>query len=149
MIEGFRLSPQQTHLWSLQQTDQRSPDRAQCAVLIEGPLDLKPLESALQGVFARHETLRTTIACLPGTAIPVQIISESEVLSESGALWIDNHDLRSLEPHEQASALESLLQTAKDSPFDHRKNPAAHISLAALSADRHMLFVTMSALCAD
>ena len=29
------------------------------------------------------------------------------------------------------------------------KNPSAHVSLATLSADKHMLFVALSALCAD
>ena len=137
------------HLWSLQQTDHSSHYLAKCAVLIEGPLDVKLLEAALRDVFTRHEILRTTIACLPGTTTPVQVISEGDALSESGPLWMDNHDLLSLEPREQAATLESLLQAAKDAPFDYRKSPRAHISLATLSANRHMLFVTLSAFCAD
>ena len=99
MTEGFRLSPQQRHLWSLQQTDHAHAYRAQCTVRIEGPLDLQALEAALRGVFARHEIFRTTVACLPGTNIPGQVISEG------GALSIDNCDLRGLEPHEQAAEL--------------------------------------------
>src|SRR5271163_4746414 len=106
MIEGFRLSPQQKHLWSLQQAGHARAYRAQCVVLIEGVLDLKLFDAALQGVFARHEILRTTISCSPGTTIPVQVISESSTVS------IDKQDLRSRNPHEQAVALESLFQAA-------------------------------------
>lgn len=143
MIEGFRLSPQQKHLWSLQQADHARCYRAQCAVLIEGSLDIQLLETALQGVFARHEILHTTIPCLSETTIPVQVITESCSVS------VDKRDLCGLEPHEQAAGLESLFQAASELPFDDAKNPFAHISLATLSADKHMLFVAISALCAD
>jgi amino acid adenylation domain-containing protein len=147
MIEGFRLSPQQMHLWSLQQTAHSAPYRAQCAVLIEGPVDIERLEAALRGVFARHEIFRTTITCLPGTTIPAQVIAESG--EPSGEPSIESHVLRGLDSRERAAALEALLQAASESPFDRDKSPPAHVSLAALSADRHMLFVTLSAFCAD
>src|SRR5271170_467005 len=143
MIEGFRLSPQRKHLWSLQQAGQAPPYRIQFAVLIEGSLDINLFEAALQGVFAQHEILHTTISCPPGTTIPVQVISESSTVS------IDKQDLRSRNPHEQAVALESLFQAAGELPFDDDKNPFAYISLATLSANKHMLFVGLSALCAD
>ena len=114
MLEGFRLSPQQRHLWSLQQAGHAAPYRAQCAVLIEGPLDLKLFEAALQAVFARHEIFRTTISCLSGTAIPVQVISASATLS------INYHDLCGLEPGAQTAALESLFQAAGELPLDRK-----------------------------
>ena len=60
MIEGSRLSPQQRHLWRLQQVDGSSPYRVECAARIEGALDTKVLTDALHDVFARHEILRTT-----------------------------------------------------------------------------------------
>src|ERR1700688_761052 len=143
MTEGFRLSPQQEHLWSLQQADHGSPYRAQCVVLIEGPLDVKLLEAALRSVFARHEIFRTTISCLSGMTIPVQVIAEKSTLS------IDNHDLSSRESREQAAELELLFQAASNLPRDSDRNSPAHISLATLSADKHMLFVSLPALCAD
>lgn len=143
MTEGFRLSPQQEHLWSLQQAGHAAPYRAQCEVLIDGPLDLELFEAALRGVFARHEILRTTISCLPGTSVPVQVISEDS------ALALDHHDLRGLEPDQQAVRIEALSRAASELPFDADESPPAHISLACLSADKHLLFVTLSAFCAD
>ena len=37
--EGYRLSPQQNRLWSLQQVGNGATFRAQCVLLIEGQLD--------------------------------------------------------------------------------------------------------------
>lgn len=147
MTEGFRLSPQQMHLWSVQQTGHSAPYLAQCAVLIEGPVDKERLEAALRGVFARHEIFRTTITCLPGTTIPAQVIAESG--EPSGEPSTESHDLSGLDFRERPAALEALLQAASEAPFDRDKSPPAHVSLVALSADRHMLFVTLSAFCAD
>ena len=143
MIEGFRLSPQQMHLWSSRQTDHASHYYAQCTVLIEGTLDVETLEAALREVFARHEILRTTIVCPPGTTAPVQVIAASATLS------IDHHDLRGLNASERAEALEALFQAACALPFGRGNHPPTHISLTALSAESHILAITLSAFCAD
>ena len=75
MIEGFQLSPQQKRLWLLQQ---ESPAFcAQCAILIDGPLDHDRLQQALQRIISRHEILRTTFHRRPGIKIPIQVVSES------------------------------------------------------------------------
>ena len=47
---GFRLSPQQRRLWSLQQANQKMPRRAHVVVLIEGPLNALALERAVREV---------------------------------------------------------------------------------------------------
>src|ERR1700739_4787136 len=82
VIEGIRLSPQQRHLWSLRQAggDQLAY-RAQCAVLIEGSLNLQVLRTALLDVSNRHEILRTTFRCPRGMTIPLQWVNEDSVLS--------------------------------------------------------------------
>jgi amino acid adenylation domain-containing protein len=143
MIEGFRLSPQQRHLWSSQQAGRGSFYRAQCAVQIDGPLDIKLLEMAVRSVFARHEILRTTCCWSAEANIPVQVITDG------GTLSIGTHDLSGHEAREQAAGLESLWQAGCELPFDSDHGPPAHISLATLSADKHFLFVTLPALCAD
>ena len=74
-VEGYRLSPQQKHLW-LQQPD--SPAyRAQCAILLEGDLKTEALKEAVQKVVDRHEILRTTCHRLPGMKIPFQVVAGS------------------------------------------------------------------------
>jgi amino acid adenylation domain-containing protein len=143
IIEGFRVSPQQKHLWLLQQEEPRRPYCAQCAVLIEGNLDTKILAAALRNVFDRHEILRTTFICLPGMSLPVQVISGGSIPS------IDGHDLTGWGAGEQRARIEALFQEASLLPFDFEKGPLARVSLVALSPDKFMLLVTLSSLCAD
>jgi hypothetical protein len=75
-FEGFRLSPQQRRLWTLQEDDNGHPYRVRGSVLIEGQLDSKTLKEALHQTILRHEVLRTTIRPLPGMEFPVQVINE-------------------------------------------------------------------------
>ncbi|MEN3326967.1 MAG: hypothetical protein V7638_1774, partial [Acidobacteriota bacterium] len=72
IIEGYRLSPQQKHLWLLGQSERR----AWCAVKIDGELNTDRLRQAIEQVVERFEILRTTFKLLPGMTIPVQIISD-------------------------------------------------------------------------
>ena len=74
IIEGLRLSPQQRRVWSLERQDVDSPYRIQCAVRIDGGLDVERLEAAIEEVVRRQEILRTTFRSLPGMTIPLQVI---------------------------------------------------------------------------
>ena len=143
VIEGYRLSPQQKHLWSLQQTDQSLPYRTQCAVLAEGNLSTEILKAALQDVINRHEILRTTFESLPGMIFPLQVIADSSMLS------IDVDDLSGLDSKKQQARIEALLHQASQLPFDFQKAPFLHLSLVVLSPHKHMLLVTLPALHAD
>src|ERR1044072_4529574 len=71
IIEGYRLSPQQKHLWLLGQAERS----AACAVRIDGELNRDLLQQAIRHVVERFEILRTTFKLLPGMTIPVQVIS--------------------------------------------------------------------------
>jgi len=71
IIEGYRLSPQQKHLWLLGQSELS----AVCVVRIDGELSPDLLRQAIRQVVERVEILRTTFKLLPGMTIPVQIIS--------------------------------------------------------------------------
>ena len=141
--EGFSLSPQQKHLWLREEADRGLPYRTQCTVSIEGPLDTELLEAALRTVFARHEIFRTTFAGLPGATVPLQVIAASSTSS------LQIHDLRSREPRGQEAALDSLFQASCKFSSDRDNGQSAYVSLATLSADKHMLFVALSVLCAD
>ncbi|MBW4617803.1 MAG: amino acid adenylation domain-containing protein [Cyanosarcina radialis HA8281-LM2] len=73
-IQGFRLSPQQKHLWSLQQDS--CEYRAQCTIQISGNLNVEVLKLALQEIGARHEILRTKFEHQPGMKFPLQVIGD-------------------------------------------------------------------------
>src|SRR6185369_14393701 len=68
IVHGYRLSPQQKRLWSLQ----RGVFWLRCAVRIAGRTD--GLERAIYRVVEEHEILRTTFTVLPGMTVPVQVI---------------------------------------------------------------------------
>ncbi|MEH2060565.1 MAG: amino acid adenylation domain-containing protein [Nostoc sp.] len=142
-IEGFRLSPQQEHLWLLQQIDQSWAYRSDCAILIEGNIDVNNLELALQDVVNRYEILRTSFVCLPGMTIPVQVITDSKVILENKS------DISNLKPQEQEAKIELIFQKIKQQNFEFEQGLILHTYFVTISADRYVLFISLPALCAD
>lgn len=142
-MQGYRLSPQQRHLWSLQQDDPLSRYRVYCAVSVEGRIDLPLLRKILDDVCQRHEILRTSFHCLPGMTIPIQTINGEPMIS------IRDYDLSDLEPHEQPARIQSLVQEVKHASLDFAAGPVGHFSLAILSPAKCLLLASLSALCVD
>src|SRR5438874_12818645 len=101
-VNGFRLSPQQRHVWSLQQANWTFPDRVSCAVSIEGPLDTARLHAAVQQVVSSQEILRTTLYSMPGMKIPLQLVSAGSIY------WEPDLDISGLDGPEQKARLEVL-----------------------------------------
>src|SRR5262249_47624076 len=122
-VEGFRLSPQQEHLFSLEQLDRNSPYRVQLAAVIEGDLNIVQLQEALESVVTRHESLRTNFQYFPGLTLPVQVIGENRMT------WTATYDLSGLELDEQQARLEELFEAEKTSAFDLQNGPLLHASL--------------------
>lgn len=140
-LEGFRLSPQQKRLWSLQQDS--FVYRAQCVLLLEGNLKPEVLKEALQQVVNRHEILRTTFHRQPGIKLPIQVIRNSGMLSWS------HFNLDDLKRKEQKAKIEKLLQEQKDFIFNFEQGSILRVSLARLSPNQHILLITLPSLCAD
>src|SRR5690349_24632821 len=105
-IAGFRLSPQQRRLWSLQQANQKMPRRAHEVVLIDGPVNPLALERAVREVVERHEILRTRFYRPDGLELPVQIISDD------GMRGIHSLRLEDMHPNDVEHACETLLRRA-------------------------------------
>nr|QEO74276.1 condensation domain-containing protein [uncultured bacterium] len=143
IAEGFRLSPQQKRLWLLQQADGGQPYRAQCALLLEGPLSVGTLRTALENVVQRHEILRTAFQSLPGMLIPVQVVTEGQTPLER------TYDLTDRGAREQEDELDRLFEEAGRRRFDLENGPPLRASLVVLSPERHVLVVCAPALCAD
>jgi NRPS condensation-like uncharacterized protein len=140
LIEGFRLSPQQRRVWRLQQD--RQVHNAQCAILIEGDLDSEILEEALKKVMWKHEILRTTLDWFPGLETPIQLILESS------SLPLRREDLSDKMREGLEIAVDSLLKE-ESRPFDLKRSLLARFCLGRLSASRHVLVISLHALCAD
>ncbi len=143
VIEGFRLSPQQRHLWSLLQAGDERQYRAQCAILIEGSINLRILKAVLRDLSDRYEILRTTFNCPHGTKVPLQGVNELN------APRIEEYDLSTWDSSRQEAEIEALFQEVGRIPFDLANGPVLRISLLALAADRHILLVNAPSLCMD
>ncbi|MEH2448299.1 MAG: amino acid adenylation domain-containing protein [Nostoc sp.] len=142
-MEGFRLSPQQEHLWLLQKLDKSEAYRSNCSILIEGHVDINNLELALQNVVNRHEILRTCFPCLAGMNLPVQVIRNGKVILDK------QHNLSNLNPQQQEAKIEAIFQQLNQLPFDFEQDSLLHIILLSLSSDKHLLFISLPALCVD
>ncbi len=127
----------------MQQAGDELPYRAQCAVLIEGSLNLQVLRAALQDVSDRYEILRTTFRCPDGMNIPLQVVNEESAPS------IEEYNLSTWDPLRQEAEIEALFQEVGRVPFDLANGPVLRISLLILAAERHMLLVNAPSLCAD
>jgi amino acid adenylation domain-containing protein/FkbM family methyltransferase len=141
-VQSYRLSPQQEHLWLLQQ-QHAGPYRAQCAWLLEGPLDRARLQRALNVLVERHEILRTTFQNLPDVLVPVQVISEAKSIR-----WRD-HYLTVLSSGLQQQELEKLFRENREVPLEATPGSSLVCDLIKLAPDRHVLQLSLSALCAD
>jgi amino acid adenylation domain-containing protein len=139
--QGFRLSPQQRRIWVSQ------PDgaalRCQCAVLLEGGLEIDALRGALDGVVAAHEILRTSFVRAPGMKLPVQVVGES------GAYAWRHEDLSARAGEPLDALADELLRQERGEPFDAAHGPCLRAASFTLSTERHMLLLTLPALCAD
>src|SRR5215211_5671638 len=142
ITQGYRLSPIQQRLWSLQPDNDWYAYRAQCAVLIDGTIDRAQLQAAVQSVVDRHEILRTTFHHSPQTPMPVQVIADA------GSAFARVIDLRCLDAGAQTQQLTALRADA-DRPFDLKRGPLFRTALVILAHDRHALLLGLPALCAD
>jgi amino acid adenylation domain-containing protein/FkbM family methyltransferase len=142
ITEGFRLSPQQKHLWLMQSVLGSSSRNARCVVLIEGEFYESLLQSAVETVVRRHEVLRTVFHCLPGMSVPLQVITDGH------AEWTSENDLSELDWPGQQAELEKLLDYDAGSSADAEQQ-SLRLSLFILSANRRALVIRQPALGAD
>jgi amino acid adenylation domain-containing protein/non-ribosomal peptide synthase protein (TIGR01720 family) len=140
-IEGFRLSPQQRHVWRLSQDNQYY--RAQCVLLLGGNINAEALEQTIQKIVARHEILRTNFRRNPGISYPIQLIGEGRVVLARDACQSE----RSLT--ERRAEIEELARQQRSLPFDFEQGPLLHASLVKLAEQTHLLLLCLPALCAD
>ena len=133
-VTGFRLSPQQRHLWPLQAGNPSF--NAWVAIMLTGPVDVDHLQNTLSEIVARHEILRTTYQRLSGMTMPVQVIAEFAPV-----------ELRSVDLNNEA--IDDFIAAETANTFDYERGPLVRAALATLPSDRSLLVVTLGAICAD
>jgi len=142
-IQGFRVSPQQTRLWLLQQSELGRVYRVRSLIEIAGDLDPKILQAALEHAVGQHEILRTSFQLLPGMTIPVQVIADK------GAVSLQSYDLTPLSSSDQQEKISQLFREAGACVVDYTQPSLLRTELLKLSNKRHLLLVSAPALCAD
>ena len=140
-IQGYRLSPQQLHVWSAQMQNARSV--VQCVVRVEGDLDCRRLLDVIHSVVERHEILRTAFQCLPGMNVPLQVISEESVI----AISVD--DLSNVSAPEAERQFQEICRRDRCQDFELEKGGLLFSSLIRFSTTHHSLLLTLPALCGD
>ncbi|MGW0927659.1 non-ribosomal peptide synthase/polyketide synthase [Streptomyces sp. NPDC002644] len=134
------LSYAQQRLWFLDRFEPGSTEYTTLSVLrLRGPLDEKVLRSALDGLVARHETLRTVFADQDGDGDARQVVLPPRPVE----LPVD--DLAG----DGDGALDALLDREAAEPFDLTAGPLFRARLARLGPDDHVLVLAVHHIVTD
>ena len=140
--EDWRLSPSQKRLWFLQRLDPSSPAYNLARALdLRGALDGDALAAALAELVARHPGLRTLWVDRGGEPRAVLL-----PVSDFGLARVDLAALP--EPLRQREVARCIDREAQN-PFALDHEPPLRTSLAVLSAEHHVLLLTLHHLAAD
>jgi amino acid adenylation domain-containing protein len=142
-MQGYRLSPQQSRVWSLQRDAQNYYYCAQCTVVLSGELKHEQLRAALERVVARHEILRTRFQPHAGLKLPLQVINESGEI-----IWREM-DASNLSMPEQQAKIDEIFEQDGQLKIDFNSGKLLRATLIKLSTRTHALIVSLPSLCAD
>ncbi|MDX2592029.1 non-ribosomal peptide synthase/polyketide synthase [Streptomyces sp. WI03-4A] len=134
------LSYAQQRLWFLDRFEPGSTEYTTLSVLrLRGPLDQSALHTALHGLVARHEALRTTFTEQDGQA--------RQVVNPPHRVDLPVDDLATA-PDARA-AVDALLEREAATPFDLATGPLLRARLARLAADEHVLVLAVHHIVTD
>ncbi|HEX6039474.1 amino acid adenylation domain-containing protein, partial [Longimicrobium sp.] len=136
------LSFAQQRLWFLEQMGSLgSTYHIHRPMRLRGALDRAALARALDGIVARHESLRTVFTETDG--IPAQRI----VPAGAGAFLLREHDAAG-HPDPQAELRRQMAEEAR-APLDLQRGPLIRGRLVRLAPDDHVLLLTMHHIVSD
>jgi amino acid adenylation domain-containing protein len=133
----FPVSFAQRRLWFLDQLSPGEPTyNMPYAVWMDGPLDVRALQRALDVMVARHAVFRTSIVSFDG--VPEQIVADVCELP------IEHIEIpRGLTGDEAVKQAEAIAAELARQPFDLASGPLFRPALIAAGPDRHMFLLTM------
>src|SRR6185369_15696480 len=136
------LSFAQQRLWFIDQLEPGSATyNIATAVRLAGALDAEALERALSEVVRRHEALRTTFPTVD--SLPVQRIAEARRLELTVV------DLSGLAEGEREREVGREAQAEGYQPFNLASDPLLRARLLRVSAEEHVVLVTMHHIVSD
>nr|WP_030410856.1 non-ribosomal peptide synthetase [Streptomyces sp. NRRL S-1448] len=136
------LSYAQQRLWFLDHFEPGSTEYLTFFVLrLRGRLDEAALHTALDGLVARHEPLRTTFAEQDGRA--------RQHVHPPRPVDLPTHDLSAVPADARPGALDELLTDEAATPFDLGRGPLLRTRLIRLAADEHVLTLALHHIVTD
>ncbi|WP_157696257.1 amino acid adenylation domain-containing protein, partial [Caballeronia temeraria] len=133
------LSFAQERLWFLEQLNPgQSTYHIPIALRLNGTLDVRAFQAALNELVARHESLRTSFVQHDGQAVQ-HIAAELELPLP----------LIELDTLAQADEVRRLAQAEASRPFDLQHGPLLRAQLLRLAEDQHVLLFTMHHIISD
>ncbi|MCQ0024992.1 amino acid adenylation domain-containing protein, partial [Streptomyces somaliensis DSM 40738] len=138
------LSSAQRRLWFLDRYEGGSTEYyTGSAYRLAGALDVPALRTALRGLVARHESLRTTFHEEDGH--PVQRVHAPG----DAPLALDEKDLSALSGADREEALSALLLAEVETPFDLAAGPLLRAVLVRFADDDHVLVLSTHHIVSD
>ena len=126
------LSFGQQQMWFLDQlTPGTSTYNIPDAMQISGPLDVSALERALQVIVGRHEVLRTHLASVDGSPVPVA--------EEHWSIKVSVIDVRSSSQEDRAAEAKKIILQEARKPFDISQDLMLRAVVVRLQENEHLL----------
>ncbi len=138
------LSPAQQRLWFLDQLDKAASAayHMPAALRLLGRLDLPALQATLDGLIARHETLRTNFVAREG--VPYQ-----QVGAQDRGFALTREDLSALPRDEREAAVAARTSEEARIDFDLAGGPVIRGRLLRLGDQEHVLLITQHHIVSD
>ena len=139
----FPVSFSQQRLWFLDQLEPGVPTyNMPYATWLDGPLDHRALQRALDAMAARHAVLRTSIVAFDG--VPEQVVADA------GTVPIERVDLPvAMADGERTRQAESIAYDLARQPFNLATGPLIRATLIGAGPGRHLLVLVMHHIISD
>jgi amino acid adenylation domain-containing protein len=136
------LSAQQRRLWFLHQLDPAGdPYVIPAIVRVSGPLDVPRLQSAIQGLVRRHQSLRTVFVDQGG-------VPRQKVLPfEAAAVIVE--DLGPVGAGDGSARVEARVAAITSEPFDLAAGPLLRATILRIDPEQHVVVLAMHHIVSD
>src|SRR4051794_7242959 len=140
--QTFPATHGQQGLWLLDQLDPGRPIfNVPLELELDGPLSVPCLQSSLNALVVRHESLRTIFRSKGG--LPYQVVVEPAPVT------LSYNDFERHDAQEQRSRIDALRALSMSTRFDLSRGPLITATLARKSVDRHVLLIVMHHIITD
>src|SRR5580704_18925531 len=139
----FPVSFSQQRLWFLDQLEPGVPTyNMPYAMWLDGPLDSRALQRAIDAMVTRHAVLRTSIVAFDG--VPEQVVADT------AAVPIERIELPAeLDDGERTRQAESIAAGLARQPFDLDAGPLIRAALIAAGPGKHLFVLNMHHVISD